>query len=239
MCERAGLLIGWDYGSKRALVARANCDQWDCPECAERMADRWKLRAQIGVRAMLAAGETVDFVTITSHEKLTSFEATEAVWRHAWAMLYNAVKRRKDDLKYFIVPEKHKDGRMHIHIIWNAGVTKRWLKDNARRRGLGYQVDVSHVTTWGSAVKYVTKYLSKNLGQEMPKRFRRVRVSQNWPDVPPPNTPASALKWEYITSNRALWVVLAECQEKRISIIDQKTGEYFDAGDVDLDAHNK
>lgn len=196
------------------------------------MADRWKLRAQIGVRAMLNAGERVDFVTITSHEKLKSFEATEAVWRSAWPVLYNAVKRQKHDLKYFIVPEKHKDGRMHVHIIWNADVTKRWLKDNARKRGLGYQADVSHVKDWGNAIRYVTKYLSKGLGEEMPKRFRRVRVSQNWPDVPPPDTPAKVLRWEYITTERALYVIMSECQEKRIALIEQKTGENFE--DVDI-----
>lgn len=234
MCQRAGLLVGWDYVQKRAVVARADCNQWICPECSAKMADRWKLRAQIGVRALLARGDSVDFVTVTGHEKLRDFDATEAVWRKAWPVLYNAVKRQHKALEYFIVPEKHKDGRMHVHIIWNAGVSKRWLKDNARRRGLGYQVDVSHLTDWGHAVKYVTKYLSKTLGQEMPKRFRRVRVSQGWPDIPKPNTAASGLKWEYITSERALDVVLAECQEKHISIIDQKTGEYFDAGDIDF-----
>jgi len=70
MCTRAGLLIGWDFSSKRALVTRANCDSWNCDECARRMASRWVLRAQIGVRKFLADGDVVDFVTITSHEKL-------------------------------------------------------------------------------------------------------------------------------------------------------------------------
>ena len=120
MCNRAGLLIGWDYAAKRGLVTRANCDSWDCDECARRMGEKWVLRAQIGVRQFIADGRVVDFITITSHEKLKTFEATQAVWRKSWPVLYAAIKRRNHDLEYFIVPERHKDGRMHVHIIWNA-----------------------------------------------------------------------------------------------------------------------
>ncbi|HSS95432.1 MAG TPA: hypothetical protein VLK33_00300, partial [Terriglobales bacterium] len=105
---------------------------------------------------MLRNGESVDFVTITGHEKLLNFDQTVFVWRRAWPVLYNAVRRRKDDLKYLIVPEEHKDSRMHVHLIWNANVTKRWLKDNARRRGLGYQVEIRHVSDALQSVKYVT-----------------------------------------------------------------------------------
>jgi len=232
MCKRAGLLIGWDFASGRALVTRADCDSWDCPECARRMAETWVLRAQIGVRQFIGVGLSVDFVTITSHEKLRDFDSTERVWREAWPVLYAALKRQNKDLQYFIVPEKHKDGRMHVHALWTAGVRQKWLKDNARRRGLGYQAKIVKIEDAHQAAKYVTKYVGKSLGDEVPKRFRRVRVSQGWPDIPAPKTENQALKWEYVGTNGALSVVYAECQEKGISLIDLETGEYFD--DVDL-----
>ena len=125
MCQRAGLLIGWDDTSARALVARADCDSWNCEECAARMASRWRLRAEMGARALLGDGYRVDFVTITSHEKLKDFAATETVWRDAWSKLYAALKRKQPNLEYMIVPEKHKDGRMHVHAVWNAGVSSK------------------------------------------------------------------------------------------------------------------
>lgn len=234
MCQRGGLLIGWDVGARRAVMARGNCDKWSCPECALRMSERWRLRAQIGVRALVAKGDRVDFVTITSHEKLTSFEATEAVWRHAWAMLYNALKRKKPDLQYFIIPERHKDGRMHVHCIWNAGVSKRWLKDNARKRGLGYEVEVKQIKEWIHAVRYVTKYLTKDMQAEMPSHFRRVRVSQSWPDIPAPNTPLSTLKWEFTRSEEVMWIWLAVCQRDGFDVIDVKTNKPFDVDDIDF-----
>jgi hypothetical protein len=232
MCERAGLLIGWDESAKRALVTRANCDSWSCVECAARMSARWVLRAQMGVHSMIYYGQEVDFVTITSHEKLKTFQQTEHVWREAWSRLYAALKRKSPQLQYMIVPEKHKDGRMHVHALWNAGVSKKWLKDGARKRGLGYQADVKHVLSEIMAVRYVTKYIGKSLGDDVPKHFRRVRVSSGWTDIPEPDTALGNLRWEYIGTNGALWSVYQEVKQKDFDLIDLATGEFFD--DVDL-----
>jgi len=232
MCDRAGLLIGWDDANKRALVCRANCDSWECIECAKRMSENWGFRAELGTRVLQKKGYIVDFVTITSHEKLKTFSATESVWRSAWSTLYAAIKRKQPALEYMIVPERHKDGRMHVHCIWNAEVSQRWLKDNARKRGLGYQCKVIHLTSERSTAKYVSKYIGKDLGTDASARFRRVRVSNGWADLPQPTTQSDNLRWEYVGTNGALSIVYDECQSKRITLIDQKTGQIFD--DIDL-----
>ena len=232
MCMNSGLLIGFDYDAKRAIVARANCDQWTCKECSARMASRWILRAGMGTRALLGQGDTVDFVTITSHEKLKTFADTERVWRSAWSTLYAALKRKKKALQFFTVPEKHKDGRMHVHSLWNANVSQTWLKNNARKRGLGYQAKVIHVTDASRVASYVGKYVGKDLGADVPKGFRRVRTSQNWIDIPAPNNGLMGLTWEYVTSNGALEIIYLECQAKRITLVDYETGEIWD--DIDL-----
>lgn len=232
MCKRAGLLIGWDEVARRVLVTHANCDSWNCPECSQRMGARWVLRAEIGVRGYIGAGQHVDFITITSHEKLPDFAATEAVWRKAWPVLYAALKRRSTKLEYFIVPEKHKDGRMHIHGLWTAGVGKKWLKDAGRKRGLGYQADVKSVANARQATGYVTKYIGKGLGQDVPQHFRRVRVSRGWPDIPAPVTAMVGLRWEYINGNGLLAIVLEECQRRNFDLIDLATGELWDAEDL-------
>jgi len=232
MCKKAGLLIGWHPNEKRAFVARANCDSWKCEECALRMGNNWGLRAEMGTRALFNQGDHVDFITITSHEKLPNFEATETVWRSAWGSLYNALKRQNNALAYLMIPERHKSGRMHVHGIWNAGVDKRWLKDNARKRGLGYQCEVRDVINSGRASQYVVKYVGKNIHSDYPLRFRRVRCSNNWADIPQPSTESDNLRWEYVGTNGALQIVYDECQSKHITLIDQKTGQIFD--DVDL-----
>jgi len=233
MCLRAGLLIGWDEQAKRALVTRANCDSWSCPECSLRMSEHWVLRAEIGTRNLLGRGEQIDFVTLTSHERLKTFVATEQIWRSAWSALYAAIKRRRPSgFDYFIVPEKHKDGRMHVHAIWDAAVSQRWLKDNARKHGLGYMAKIKPITEPFHAVRYVTKYVGKSLGDDIPKHFRRVRVSRDWANVPIPVTALDGLRWEYVGTNGALYTIYAECEAKGITLIDLKTMEYFD--DVDL-----
>jgi hypothetical protein len=196
------------------------------------MAEHWALRAEIGARQIMGEGGCLDFVTITGHEKLPDFASTERVWRHAWSALYAAIKRQKRDFQYMIVPEKHKNGRMHVHALWNAGVSERWLKTNARKRGLGYQCKVKHVDGSGSAQKYVIKYVGKDLGSDVPAHFRRVRVSAGWADIPEPSTPLAALRWEHVGTNGALSIVYAECQAKGITLIDLQTGLIFD--DVDL-----
>lgn len=131
-----------------------------------------------------------------------------------------------------LIPEKHEDGRMHVHALWNAGVSKRWLKDNARKRGLGYQAEVKRVSNSGSASKYVTKYVGKNLGIDVPAHFRRVRVSKNWVDIPKPDNAMVVLRWEHVGTNGALQAVYEECQAKNITLIDLESGQIFD--DVDL-----
>jgi len=80
-------------------------------------------------------------------------------------------------------------------------------------------------------VKYVTKYLAKDLGAEVTQRFHRVRVSQNWPEIPKPVTEHSGLKWEYITDERALFVILAECDDKNYDVENGKTYQAFDVDD--------
>jgi len=232
MCNRAGILIGWQNGVKRVLVTRANCDSWACEDCSKRMGEQWGFRAYLGSQQIIRRGEPLDFVTITSHEKLRDFAATEKVWRSAWAALYSALKRKTVNLEYMIVPEKHKDGRMHVHALWNAGVTQKWLKDNARKRGLGYQCKIIHITDSGYAQKYITKYIGKDLGTDVPPKFRRVRVSNNWADIPLPATQYNDVRWEYVGTNGALQTVYDECQAKHLTMIDLKTGQIFD--DIDL-----
>jgi len=232
LCKKAGLLFGWDNDNKRVYVAHANCDSWNCEECRIRMAENWGLRAALGCVQIIQRGEQLDFVTITSHEKLATFQQTESVWRDAWATLYAALKRQKRDLCYMIVPERHKDGRMHVHALWNAGVSQKWLKDNARKRGLGYQCKIIHVSAERHAQKYIVKYVGKDIGSDAPPHFRRVRVSDNWANIPKPNTVFNGLRWEYIGTNGALQIVYEQCAERKITIIDAQTGELFD--DVDL-----
>jgi len=121
---------------------------------------------------------------------------------------------------------------MHVHALWDAGVSQKWLKDNARKRGLGYQCKVVHISTERYAAKYVIKYVGKDLGSDCPAHFRRVRVSRNWADIPEPATPDTNLHWEYVGTNGAVSVVYAECRAKSYTVIQKRTGEILREADL-------
>jgi len=232
MCKRGGLLITYLYDEHRALVTDADCDSWKCPECSERLAVRWGLRAEIGARRLIETGVALDFITLTSHEKLKTFEACEVAWRDAWHKLHHRLNKRSNVREYLLIPERHKDGRMHAHALWTFGVSRRWLKDNARACGLGYQADVKHVDEAYKAVRYVTKYIGKSLGEGVPSHFRRVRISSGWAEISQPVSEASAYTWHYLGGNGALQSAYEECARARLTMIDVRTGEIFE--DIDL-----
>lgn len=232
MCIHGGLLIAYVNEVGKAFVTDADCDSWKCDECSKKLRDKWMLRAEIGVRGLIGQGIKVDFVTLTSHERNRTFEAGAAVWSSAWNKLSARLKRKAEVREYFMVAEQHKSGALHMHALWTYGVTKRWLKDNARECGLGYMADVSEITSVQAATKYVTKYLTKDLGKDVPKRFRRVRVSRGWAEIPEANSEQSSYDWKHIAGNGALNEAYKKCEQENLTMIDIRTGQIFD--DVDL-----
>lgn len=97
---------------------------------------------------------------------------------------------------YVLLPELHADGRMHIHMLTDAGLSLRWWKDNPRECGAGYANDVQPLKDARLAGFYVTKYVTKSLDVlGWPPHFHRVRVSQGWPEQP---EKAVDDGWEYV-----------------------------------------
>jgi hypothetical protein len=85
-------------------------------------------------------------------------------------------------MRYIMVPERHRDGRLHIHALTDTPLTTRWWKDNGAGCGLGYIAEEEAVRSAGMAAGYVAKYLAKMLaGHGWPRGFHRVRTSRNWP----------------------------------------------------------
>lgn len=237
MCNKAGLLIAADSAKKRFLVTRANCDTWSCTECKKRMSQRWSMRASAGVRIMIKDSEKVDFVTLTSHEKLKTFSQCYFVWSKAWNKLHarlNYAHKDEHRSQYLLIPERHKDGRMHVHALWNFDVSASWLRKSARKCGLGYQCDVKPLIDGLQAAKYTAKYLSKDLGDDVPKRFRRVRTSLSWFDFDAPKNEESVLSWTYVTTNQQMNDIYRVATLMSYDMYDVGNACVFD--DVDLDA---
>lgn len=233
------MLIAYDKATRRALITDADCDSWKCPECRAKLAQGWTLRAEHGARVLQEAGVTLYFATITSHEKNKTFDACARAFPDAWGKLHKRLNRQADVREYLLVPERHKDGRMHVHAIWTFPVDTRWLKDNGRECGFGYMNQVGGrghkdqpIDALSRVASYISKYLGKSLGDIVPPRFRRVRTSAGWAKVPAPEGELSGMEWQYIGGNGMLLEHYRRCHEEGYALIDVRTGEFFE--DVDL-----
>lgn len=146
---------------------------------------------------------------------------------------YAKTKRAGKAWYYVQVTEKQRRGHPHSHILttftppdvvegtktnWrtdNTGSVVReeipaprsvWLQAAVISAGLGDQYDISQVRTVEGAARYVAKYMFKDsqFGTHFPKRWKRVRYSQTWPDFAKPKTDAfvllSADDWRHLAT---------------------------------------
>lgn len=93
--------------------------------------------------------------------------------------------------EYLAVPEQHKNGVIHMHLIATYWSTQKWIKDAAKKSGFGYIAHVRYVDSGPAAAAYLSKYIGKDfINLTWPPKFRRVRTSANWPrltDEQPPD----------------------------------------------------
>jgi hypothetical protein len=108
------------------------------------------------------------------------------------------------------------------------------MKNNARECGFGYQVEVKPIEEDTAAAAYVSKYIAKSLGGfKLPAHFRRVRCSQNWTPLDDlTNGQSDNFDWLVCNTTSSLWAATEQCQTERRTMIDGRTGEYFDYQDA-------
>lgn len=178
-------LAGVSLSTGNAILFQPRCKSWQCPACAEINRRLWAVRTFHGAAALRERGAHIYFLTITSHEALSP-QGTITIFPDAWKKLRQRAYRMAGKYQYLMVPEKHVSGRMHVHMVETAGLSTRWWKDNARECGFGYMVEEEECSQDGRAAWYVVKYLGKQMSDNVawPKRFRRVRVSREWPELP-------------------------------------------------------
>lgn len=129
------------------------------------------------------------FLTWTfSNEKVKSRYDYDELAKKMTVWLNNVKKRRSKDLKYLIVPEKHKDGAFHFHgLVANIGnlrLVDSGVKDQKGRKiynvedyKLGFTT-ATEITDTKRAANYITKYITKSLAIVTRDR-KRYWVSRN------------------------------------------------------------
>lgn len=185
-CETRGrpYLCGVDCNRHEAIVFQPRCGLWSCPACAETNAELWALRTLNGIKELKSAGHEIYFTTITTHEDLSP-EIALKIWPKQWGKLRQRASRAALVFEYLLVPEQHKTKKIHVHLLDTGALPERWWKDNARQCGMGFMATSEQLRNPAQGAKYVTKYLAKQLKDNVwPRGFRRVRTSQHWPKLP-------------------------------------------------------
>lgn len=230
-CEtsRRVVLKGFSYDKDCWLLYQPTCKTWGCKPCSEVLRSQWALKIKNGVGAYRDRGlEGWRFVTMTSHAKNKTMDQCLYVWPKAWAKLSARMRRKFPGVRYCLIPELHKDFRVHAHVIVSGTMGHSWLKNNSATTGFGWKCDVKVLKD--RAAYYVVKYLTKSLDYpEWPKNFRRIRTSQQWPAlVDLPEFEAEEISWKYYCTYEARYLtgLAALCEydwDKRVEVI----GEYI------------
>lgn len=200
-------ILGRKTGENKAIFFRPDCGQWSCPHCAQKRKSGWFLTAYKGTSELINNGHWVYMITVTSRggKGRTKEKAMDA-FKSGWPALRKRATYWQGEFEYILIPEQHKNGIMHVHILANNILTKRWWKDNAFACGLGYMVDTTRVESAGAGAWYVSKYIDKHLAYlQWPKGFRRIRTSAGWPRVKPPEGPDDTDYSVFNDYGLALW----------------------------------
>jgi len=201
-------LLGTKPDGKTAVLIKPNCGLWTCPYCAQQRKSEWFLTAYKGVTVLQEKGLDVAMISLTSRggKGRTRARALES-FLVGFPKLRKKAVYRMGTFSYIAIPEQHKNGIMHLHVLCNNLETPHWWHDAAYKSGLGYQADVRQVDEPGKGAFYVAKYIDKHLAFGLwPKGFRRVRTSQDWPRVD--LEPESDADWEVFQDwGKAMWRV--------------------------------
>lgn len=214
---RRPYLLGVNRGAQKAVLFQPRCKSWSCPACADTNKRLWAVKVYHGAEVIAENGNPINFLTITSHGKLDA-AATIKVFPHAWGLLRQRAYRATGGFDYVLIPERHQDGRLHVHALETAGLGRRWWKDNAAAVGLGYMADESIAKSAAGAAYYAVKYLTKSIECESwPRGFRRVRTSRRWPELPDmPEVPG--WDWRKLENGEGLVTTIERLRDSGLSV---------------------
>ena len=179
------IIVGENRLESKAIVYVPRCKMWSCPSCADLNKSFWAIKIYLGIDEYMRSGvDEWSFTTITMRGYHSTFDKCVSAWPKIWSRLSSRIRYRHRGVKYALLPEQHKNGRLHMHMLIGANVKKRWLKDNAFASGAGFMADSEPLETSKRGAYYVSKYVGKTLGVlQWPPKFRRIRTSQKWPLV--------------------------------------------------------
>jgi hypothetical protein len=155
------------YSASEGRLRPMPCGSWSCSTCGPAKAYR------LGLKAANAFPER--FVTLTAAGSTPS-EAYEGLKR-----LSKALRRRGYTWEYLAVPEPHKNGSWHLHVLQKGSfIPQRELSMLAERAGMGRIVHIRAIRGAQSVAKYLVKYMVKDEAYRPPGSRRYKSSARFW-----------------------------------------------------------
>lgn len=150
---------------KHIKIVPARCKSYSCPICGRKKV--YDLLSRLHAQDL----KGYRFFTLTLKNKKTLADTEYNINRinECFNKLNLALRKKAafKNLEYFRVTEIGKDGMVHLHGIWNkyvpsAMLSNMWLQIT----GDSYIVKPQRVKTKGDALRYLFKYLSKDIASD-------------------------------------------------------------------------
>jgi len=199
ICTYSAPYIAIVNGDKGTII-QACCNHWDCPRCGEMRAKHEYGRIVNGAR-ILAEATDLYFFTFTCRGKDLELQAAQdgyLLWTNRLLSTMRARCNKEGGMWCYVqVTERQKRGHPHSHLLmcWlpSDAILKhdskgkpyyysKWFYSAHQKAGLGTQSKITPVGSAEATAKYIAKYLFKDAQFTlMPKHWKRVRYSQNFP----------------------------------------------------------
>jgi hypothetical protein len=159
-------------GKTQFYTIRCKC--WGCPVCGPRRAARYAI--QIRKAAQRLGLKTLLTLTLDP-SKLHGEESTKYI-NEVFADFRVYLRRKLGYAPVYIrVLEYQKNGNAHLHILLSCYLEQAWISETWSALGGGRIVDIRRVDMHRVS-HYLSKYLTKDMLMEAPKRARRVTTSK-------------------------------------------------------------
>lgn len=171
---------------------RSTCKCWHCGRCGP-----IKARRYCKAIGRLAEEHKLNILlTLTlDPKKIQGIDSTRyinGIFAHFRTYLKRELQQSPDYIR--VLEYQPKSGNAHLHILLNRRIRQTWISEAWSALGGGQIVDIRRVKM-RSAARYLSKYLTKQMVLNAPKRARRVTTSRGIKLNPKTHT---ALKWEHI-----------------------------------------
>ena len=159
-------------GKTQFYTIRCKC--WGCSACGPRRAARYAI--QIRKAAQRLGLKTLLTLTLDP-SKLHGEESTKYI-NEVFADFRVYLRRKLGYAPVYIrVLEYQKNGNAHLHILLSCNLEQAWISETWSALGGGRIVDIRRVDMHRVS-HYLSKYLTKDMLMEAPKRARRVTTSK-------------------------------------------------------------